>query len=670
MAGSWTGTSPRGIYKPTIAEDPGDTDAGAWKNFDTSLTNIHNKLWRDNVINVKSDYGATGDGVTDDTTAIQAAITAIGAQNALTGSGFTAAPTIVFPEGDYKITEITFATLKNITIRAYGARFHYTGSGKAFSFTSCKYLKWFGGQIYLDNDTSSVMGMYLFATTYSIFRDLDIGSADATYDTANYGIKLYGSDAGFSGYNKFENIRLYHLGWGLRVETDDAEASESWVNDNIFDHITFLCSNGLYLAGVWTNHFRITLENQTNQISLKDTAGGIGTRENIIEVLYYGTNAYSNTIVADTNSEFNRITDYHSINNVGPTQADHLIVPGNNYVLKLDRQYGGVRVEDSRIDDIDWRGGERSLNYVPYSEDFSQWTNTNLTVTTDSVAAPDGNTTADTLTQNAADGKVMAETVVIGNDLDNTGWIASVWLKAAATQYATIALIDYSGAANRTREYKHIYVTTSWKRFFVREECGATPSASDTLRMEIFPTREGGGATGALYAWGAQISPGYLNPYRKTAGSVIAIPNQIGIEFDNSDAASSGTGEDDLKSTVIPSSSLGGKGGIKITAAGTISGANDTKTIKLYFGATSVTIISAAAGDQTDWRIEAEIFNTAINAQRMSWMGLESDGTITSGYDTAAITTNNATPTTLKLTGECAHADDTITQTMWIVERL
>jgi len=49
-------------------------------------------------------------------------------------------------------------------------------------------------------------------------------------------------------------------------------------------------------------------------------------------------------------------------------------------------------------------------------------------------------------------------------------------------------------------------------------------------------------------------------------------------------------------------------------------------------------------------------------------MGLESDGTILSGYDTSAIdTTSNAT---LKLTGECSHADDVITQTMWIVERM
>jgi len=55
-AGSWTGTSPRGIYKPSIGERPGDSTSGAWKNFDTSLTNIHNKLWAYNWRIVGQDY--------------------------------------------------------------------------------------------------------------------------------------------------------------------------------------------------------------------------------------------------------------------------------------------------------------------------------------------------------------------------------------------------------------------------------------------------------------------------------------------------------------------------------------------------------------------------------------------------------------------------------------
>jgi len=140
------------------------------------------------------------------------------------------------------------------------------------------------------------------------------------------------------------------------------------------------------------------------------------------------------------------------------------------------------------------------------------------------------------------------------------------------------------------------------------------------------------------------------------------------LEIDNSNVATSGLGEDTLQAKGIEAKYMGDTSGIRITAAGTISGANDTKTIRLYFGATSVTVISAAAGDETDWRIVADIWNTATNAQRWSWTGVESDGTITSGYDTSAIDTTAAV--TLKLSGECANVNDTITQTMWVVESI
>jgi len=139
----------------------------------------------------------------------------------------------------------------------------------------------------------------------------------------------------------------------------------------------------------------------------------------------------------------------------------------------------------------------------------------------------------------------------------------------------------------------------------------------------------------------------------------------LGITRDNSDNTTDGTGEDDLASHSITAGLLSSNGGIKIKAAGTISGANDAKTIKLHFGASSWTIISAAAGDETDWIVNAEAYNTATNAQRIRWQGIESDGTLTTGYETAAIDTTAAV--TLKFTGECANASDTITQTMFQV---
>jgi hypothetical protein len=159
--------------------------------------------------------------------------------------------------------------------------------------------------------------------------------------------------------------------------------------------------------------------------------------------------------------------------------------------------------------------------------------------------------------------------------------------------------------------------------------------------------------------------------------SVVGQQNQVGyartgnrgfLDVSYADAATVSTGEDNLTVKTIGSGVMGATGGIKIKSAGTIAGTNNNKVIKLHFGASSWTVISAAAADETDWEIEASIVNTATNAQRIMWRGIESDGTIKAGYETAAIdTTANVV---LKLTGECTNSTDVITQRIWTVERL
>jgi hypothetical protein len=57
--------------------------------------------------NVKTSYGAAGDGVTDDTTALQNALNALGPTN----------PTLYLPAGTYRITEtLTLAGQQNVNV--------------------------------------------------------------------------------------------------------------------------------------------------------------------------------------------------------------------------------------------------------------------------------------------------------------------------------------------------------------------------------------------------------------------------------------------------------------------------------------------------------------------------------------------------------------------------
>jgi hypothetical protein len=140
-----------------------------------------------------------------------------------------------------------------------------------------------------------------------------------------------------------------------------------------------------------------------------------------------------------------------------------------------------------------------------------------------------------------------------------------------------------------------------------------------------------------------------------------------GMIYDRNVAAvsTSGTGEDQLRYTIIPAAMMETTSGFHIFAAGTKSGAGGNKTLKFYFGATAITF-HAAANNENPWRFEAYIYNTNnASAQGISWIGYDGN-TILQGYDTATVDTS--APVTMKITGECTNGADTITQTLWLVE--
>lgn len=126
-----------------------------------------------------------------------------------------------------------------------------------------------------------------------------------------------------------------------------------------------------------------------------------------------------------------------------------------------------------------------------------------------------------------------------------------------------------------------------------------------------------------------------------------------------------GTGEDTLASSSVPAGFMGTTGGIKVRAAGTKTLSNGTKTIKFYFGSTAITV-HPPDNNIMDWQFEAEIWNTSFAVQKIRWTFINGDRDVMShyaGYETAAEDTTAAV--TIKMTGECAHTSDIITQMMW-----
>lgn len=136
------------------------------------------------------------------------------------------------------------------------------------------------------------------------------------------------------------------------------------------------------------------------------------------------------------------------------------------------------------------------------------------------------------------------------------------------------------------------------------------------------------------------------------------------------DVVTSGTGEDDLRSVTLPANYLFTPdgfwtGGIRIFAAGTKTGGNGNKELKLHFGSDSI-VFNADANDTNDWQLEAVITaRSASGAQNRTIRGFNGTTIIN---DVDLPTEDGTAAIVVKITGECSHADDVITQTMWNVK--
>lgn len=129
---------------------------------------------------------------------------------------------------------------------------------------------------------------------------------------------------------------------------------------------------------------------------------------------------------------------------------------------------------------------------------------------------------------------------------------------------------------------------------------------------------------------------------------------------------SAGTGETNLAQVAINNYAIGYTNGLRIHAAGNITGAAGTKTIKLYFDLQTITLLNAVA-TTSDWRLEAEVLWSGNANWVVSWVF----------YNGATIAGQGCTPLTeatvaypIKLTGQCSNGADAITQKIFVVERM
>lgn len=148
-----------------------------------SLTKVSYSMITGAPVNVM-DFGAVGNGVADDTAAIQAAINYAAAQ--------TVPPTVIFPAGTYKTTASLTITTSYITLQGAGSRvvLSYTGSGAAILV---------GAGIGTTNDflidvsiqnfkiqlvPSSTAGLYVWLVSGGYFKNISI--TGSLWSNTNY----------------------------------------------------------------------------------------------------------------------------------------------------------------------------------------------------------------------------------------------------------------------------------------------------------------------------------------------------------------------------------------------------------------------------------------------------------------------------------------------------
>jgi hypothetical protein len=161
--------------------------------------------------------------------------------------------------------------------------------------------------------------------------------------------------------------------------------------------------------------------------------------------------------------------------------------------LSFTRASNGTRVNSAGLVEVcPWNLLEQSETF-----DNAVWSKTGVTVTANSVAAPNGTTTADTLVFGASSNEIVQS---VGNLIVDETYTLTIYLRVAsgtATMYW--GNIDYTTPS--------ITVTTEWQRFTVTQQAAATTRYPKLVSSS--------GVT--VYAWGAQLNIGATaKPYFPT----------------------------------------------------------------------------------------------------------------------------------------------------------
>lgn len=268
-------------------------------------------------------FGATADGVTDDSAAIQYAIDSL--RHTLVGTRYTPTAELYFPAGVYLIeTGLDFTALTGITV---------SGAGM-------------GSQILVS--TSGTPGIDLVNSTRAYFRDLHLLSAEDTDAPDVMVLMARNNTASSAGWHRFENIQFEGPTAGTTlVAVVYCYAAE----------ITEFYSCRLYARNAQAVGLYITSANDLAIASLYETIS-VGVQSSTA-YLWMGGHIVDNSAFTGANSVIP--VKIHNSRNV--TLSPTWIAAGGNQHIYLDSDGPGVLVDTLNIINARFEPGNNTPLY-------------------------------------------------------------------------------------------------------------------------------------------------------------------------------------------------------------------------------------------------------------------------------------------------------------------
>ena len=263
-------------------------------------TNVEAKLQQ---IVSAQDFGATGNGSTDDTAAIQAAITSLN----------TTGGTVYLPRGTYKVSSTLNITHNNITIAGDGKGATtistYVASGDIISFTSLAH----GGvrDLAITASTAQTTGAGIHFTNCDNVRASNILVGYGLYT----GIQIDGGTAMFENY--VDNFEISSCTFGILIGATGAQPQDVFISTGVIGS----CSNaGIHMyqgSGIYVDTVDIISSNK-----------GIATYPGSVQNV---SNCFFDTVLCDTCtsngwsffSNGGRVEQVNMINCWGSTNTNH-----------------------------------------------------------------------------------------------------------------------------------------------------------------------------------------------------------------------------------------------------------------------------------------------------------------------------------------------------------